>query len=199
MGCYVPIYNLDAGLKEFISPLGSSTINQTNIIVKLTNWGYNTLNTATIQWKVNGVAGTAVNLTNLNLGQYKDTNILLGTYLPVLGSTTNLIAWVENPNGNADQNLYNDTIAISSLGCNRILKGNYSVGGASADFTNIAQVFLELTTCGIDGNVTFILSGTYTENMNFNASIPGMTIKDTITFTFKLKIKIVYFKTYSSH
>ncbi|MGI6291234.1 MAG: right-handed parallel beta-helix repeat-containing protein [Bacteroidales bacterium] len=190
MGCYVPIYNLDAGLKEFISPLGSSTINQTNIIVKLTNWGYNTLNTATIQWKVNGVAGTAVNLTNLNLGQYKDTNILLGTYLPVLGSTTNLIAWVENPNGNADQNLYNDTIAISSLGCNRILKGNYSVGGASADFTNIAQVFLELTTCGIDGNVTFnILSGTYTENMNFNASIPGMTIKDTITFTSQAKNK----------
>ena len=134
--------------------------------------------------------GTAVNLTNLNLGQYKDTNILLGTYLPVLGSTTNLIAWVENPNGNADQNLYNDTIAISSLGCNRILKGNYSVGGASADFTNIAQVFLELTTCGIDGNVTFnILSGTYTENMNFNASIPGMTIKDTITFTSQAKNK----------
>ncbi len=188
MGCYVPIYNLDAGLKAFVSPVGNSTINQTNVTVKLTNWGYNTLNTATIRWKVNGVEKTAVNLTNLNLSQYKDTNILLGTYLPILGVTTNLIAWVEKPNGNTDQNLYNDTITTMSMGCNRILKGNYTVGGPSADFTNIAQVFLELTTCGIAGNVTFnILSGTYNENLNFNSSIPGMTVKDTITFISQAK------------
>ena len=184
MGCYVPIYDLDAGLKIFISPSGNSTINQTNVIVKLTNWGHDTIRNVTIRWKVNNTFGTPITLTNLCLTQYKDTNILLGTYLPSLGVITNLTAWVENPNGGTDENMYNDTITTSSLGCNRILNGTYTVGGSTADFTTIAQVFLELTTCGISGDVTFKLkSGTYNENISFSTKIPGMTTNDTITFT----------------
>lgn len=184
MGCYIPIYDLDAGLKEFVSPVGNSTINLTNISVKLTNWGYDTLHSATIRWKVNSTFGTPIVLSNLSLLQYKDTTILLGTYLPTLGVVTNLIAWVENPNGSIDENMFNDTITTSSLGCNRILNGSYTVGGASADFSNIAQIFQELTTCGISGNVTFnFRSGTYNENMVFSGTIPGMTSNDTITFT----------------
>ncbi len=184
MGCYVPIYNLDAGLKYFVSPSGNSAISQTNVIVKLTNWGYNILQNATIQWKVNNTLQTPINLTNLSLAQYRDTNILLGSYLPVLGATTDLVAWVENPNNGTDENKFNDTVKTSSLGCNRILKGNYTVGGATADFASISQVFLELTTCGIEGNVNFLLeNGTYNEAFIFSDPIPGKTDKDTITFT----------------
>ncbi|NLE64144.1 MAG: hypothetical protein GX612_09970, partial [Bacteroidales bacterium] len=184
MGCYVPIYDLDAGLKLFVSPAGNSTITQTNIIVKLTNWGYDTLKSVTIRWKVNNVSGTPIVLSNLSLPQYKDTDIIVGSYLPTLGGLTQLKAWVENPNGNMDENVFNDTITTSSLGCNRILNGNYTIGGSGADFASIAQVFLELTTCGISGNVTFLLkSGIYNENIHFLTNIPGKTINDTITFT----------------
>ena len=127
--------------------------------------------------------GTPLNLTGLNLPQYKDTNILIGSYLPSLGNITHLTAWVDNPNGKTDQNTFNDTISTQSLGCNRILYGTYTVGGVGADFVDLAQVFLELNTCGIAGNVSFLLqNGIYTENLDFTHHIPGMTANDTLTF-----------------
>lgn len=183
MGCYVPIYDLDAGLKAFVSPQGNATVTQTNVTVSLTNWGYDTLHSINIHWKIDSVLGTPLNLTGLNLPQYKDTNILIGSYLPSLGNITHLTAWVDKPNGKTDQNTFNDTISTQSLGCNRILYGTYTVGGVGADFVDLAQVLLELNTCGIAGNVSFLLqNGIYTENLDFTHHIPGMTANDTLTF-----------------
>ena len=146
--------------------------------------GYDTLKSVTIRWKVNNVLEHLLFYRIYRYHNIKTPILLVGNYLPTLGGLTQLIAWVENPNGNMDENVFNDTITTSSLGCNRILNGNYTVGGSGADFASIAQVFLELTTCGISGNVTFLLrSGTYNESIHFQTNIPGMTINDTITFT----------------
>ena len=75
----------------------------------------------------------------MNLAKHKDTSLTIGVFIPILNTSTTIEAWCENPNGNTDQNVYKDSIKITTTGCSMVLNGEYTVGSSTADFTTIAN------------------------------------------------------------
>ncbi len=184
MGCYETLFANDAGLLNFISPTATSTGGDTTkIIVKLFNYGTSTLNSITCKYKVNGVLYPQVIFNNLNLAKHKDTNLTIGVFVPIVNNSDTIEAWCESPNGNVDQNVYNDSIIIITKGCSMVLNGEYTVGNSTADFTTIADALNALKACGISGPVVFKLyNGTYF-GFSIDTSYIGSSTTNTITFT----------------
>ena len=184
MGCYEPLFLIDAGLIEFISPTTNSTAGDTTeIIVKLINYGKTILNTITFEYSVDGVIQTPITFSNLNLSKHKDTNLMIGFFIPVLSTNTNIKAWCKNPNSTIDQNLFNDTINTTTSGCNLVLNGEYTIGNnPSADFQTIPDAITALNNCGVSGPVVFkLLSGVYS-GFSISSYFYGTNETNTITF-----------------
>lgn len=184
MGCYEPLFTNDAGLNSFISPTPTSTAGDTTqIIVKLINYGTNTLNTITFNYKINGVLQPQIIFTNLGLAKHKDTNLVIGFFIPIINISTNISVWCKNPNNTTDQNNLNDTISIATSGCTMVLNGHYTVGNTFADFSTINDALVALKTCGVSGPVVFeLLSGTY-PGFIIDTTYLGTSLSNTITFT----------------
>ena len=183
-GCYIQTFMYDAGLTEFKSPSTKSIAGvSTPVSVKLVNFGQVNLTSVTIVWSVKGVSQTPLTVTGLNLPQFKDTVIVLGSYIPDTGFNA-IKAYTSLPNGTGDLNPLNDTIDINSFGCEMILNGVYDVAGGNNDFATINAVMSRLVNCGVSGPVTIRLAtGTYNAFNSISGTFPGASSNNTITFT----------------
>ena len=185
MGCYDPLFSLDAALKEFIGPTASSTAGDTtDITVTLANYGTDTIQTITFEYSINGVIQTPITINNLSLKKFETTNIVVGFFIPTIYVSSTIKVWCKNPNNTTDQNLNNDTISVSTSGCAFVLNGHYKVGSTpGADFPNIATAISALNGCGVSGPVVLeLLSGTY-PGFSISNTYLGMNSTNTITFT----------------
>jgi hypothetical protein len=157
----------DAGIGQIVYPTGGVIANAPfNVIAKVTNYGTDTLTSATINWTLNGVLQTPVPWTGSLVQNGLSSDVTLGALTLPLG-VHSIKIWTDNPNGVGDMNFGNDTMSISFMACASLLSGTYTIGGTGADFADFSSAMIALDQCGINGPVTFnVASGTYTEQVN---------------------------------
>ena len=172
----------DAGITRIVNPAAAvpSGVPQP-IKVKLKNFGVDTLKTASINWKVNGISKPVYSWTGNLL--YKDSvDVTLDT-ITFSGGIYQVLAYTTLPNGVADTINSNDTAYVNFNAC---LGGTYTIGdttgGAPYNFPSFNAARNALVAAGICGNVTFLVaSGTYNEQVSFS-SIIGANANNKITF-----------------
>ncbi|MCF8298418.1 MAG: right-handed parallel beta-helix repeat-containing protein [Saprospiraceae bacterium] len=170
---------IDAGLVQFIEPSANVCVGSNPIKVELRNNGSDTLNSVTINWKVNNASQTAYSWSgSLALGE-TDT-VTLGNYTFANSGTYSLSAWTYQPNSSTDLNNSNDTINLTNL--QPALGGTLTIGGTGANYSTITAAINDLSIKGICGPVVLnIASGTYTEQLII-PTISGTSPTNTITF-----------------
>lgn len=169
----------DAGISSINSPNGSYCAGKQSIIVTLTNYGTNTLTSATINWSINGTTQTAYNWTgSLSSGSW--TQVTIGTYTFSSGTTYSMKSWTTKPNGTTDGNNANDTSFIN--GMKEGMAGTYTIGGTSPDYATFTLAVADLNTRGVCGAVVFnVRDGSYNEQISIG-SINGTSATNTVTF-----------------
>ena len=169
----------DAGLNEFWGLANPLPIGISPVKVVLSNQGSAVLNSAMVQWEVNGVAQAPFNWSGL-LGVQQTAIVTIGTYNFNAGSTFKLRAWVSSPNGTTDCNNKNDSCRVFDLGTP--LCGVYTIGGLNADFTTFTDASVALNNAGIGCPVVFkVRAGSYNEQIKLY-EVRGSSELNTITF-----------------
>ncbi|MFA6637688.1 MAG: T9SS type A sorting domain-containing protein [Bacteroidales bacterium] len=139
------------------------------VLVTIKNKGLNNLQSANIQWSVNGITQTSVNWSG-NLPDGFQDQVVIGSYLSGMHGTYDEIwVWVKLPNGVSDSILNDDTLKLKIYNCKELFDGDYIIGqNPLSDFAtiNLALQSLKNADC-IRGDIRFQLaSGTYTENID---------------------------------
>src|SRR5690606_11948207 len=132
------------------------------------NYGAATLSNVTVRVNVyeNGTLYQQLFPGNFNISllSAEDTVLSAGSVFFTAGNTYDIVAWTEMPNFVSDPDNSNDT--LSWIGMGSALSGTYTVGGASADFGDLAAVEAALNNNGICGPTIFELAGqTFSETL----------------------------------
>lgn len=174
---------LDAGIAEVLNPKGSilSGVKQP-IKLALHNYGQNNLQSADINWAVDGQLQGTYNWTG-NI-PFQDTDTITIDSMSFKGGVFNLQAWSINPNSANDTVPSNDTASAMFNAC---MNGIYTIGdttgGLNYDFTSFQKAMDAMNTAQVCGDVTFeVANGTYTEQLTIKP-IPGVNKNHTVTFT----------------
>ncbi|MAT40501.1 MAG: hypothetical protein CL946_12970 [Ectothiorhodospiraceae bacterium] len=171
----------DAGIASIDSPIDFCA-GQHPVTVTLSNNGTNQLTSATIEWTLNGIPQPTYNWTGLldtmDLAS-RTTQINLATE-NFLGSIPYTItAWTTNPNGVADNVPGNDTSSVTTQAA---LGGQFTIGGASPDYSSFSDAIADLETYGVCAPVVFkVRPGTYDEQLEIGG-ITGVSASNTVTF-----------------
>ncbi len=172
----MPLFNDDAGVFAFLSPVTPLTTGVQNVDIQLKNYGINQLTNTTIYWEIDSAPQTPLNWTGV-LSPNATTTATLGTHNFLDGFTT-LKAWTSMPNGTTDSFMPNDTTEITL--CTSIM-GTFSVGGGAADFPDLTSA-VDALDCGISGPVVFnVMPGVYNEALAIE-EVLGASATNTITF-----------------
>jgi hypothetical protein len=175
----------DIGVDQILNPTGG-VMAGTAMPVQLTfsNFGSDTITTATVAWSYDGTLQTPYSYTGSLIQGAQTASMTVGNPTPVLGSHT-IKAWTENPNGTPDFNFGNDSMEVTFYACANLLSGTYTIdpnGSGTTNYTSFADAALALNQCGINGAVTFnVASGTYNEQIKL-MPINGSSATNTITF-----------------
>jgi parallel beta-helix repeat protein len=154
--------------------------------VTMQNFGINQITSATINWKLNGVAQTPYNWTGLldtlNASTRK-TSVTLATMNFLSGIPYTIEAWTSMPNGVADTVNNNDTTVATRQSA---LSGTFTIGGANPDFPDFDAALTVLHDNGLCGPVVFnVRPGTYTEQVAIGGgrgTVSGTSGVNTVTF-----------------
>ncbi|HRZ50088.1 MAG TPA: hypothetical protein P5338_11910, partial [Bacteroidales bacterium] len=173
---------LDAGVGQIVYPTGGVVANTPfDVKVKVKNYGTDTLLSATVNWRLDGVLQTPYSWAGTLLKDSSSADIILSNITLANGYHT-IVAWTDNPNGQPDLNTGNDSSKISFMACASLLSGNYTIGGAGANFPSFSAAVTALEQCGISGPVVFnVAPGTYNEQITI-PWISGSSAINTITF-----------------
>jgi hypothetical protein len=171
------LQNNNAGITSVVNPTSPLIIGSQNVEIALKNWGLNTLDSAIINWSVNGVLQTPYTYYGA-LASLQTTPVVIGSASFVSGNN-DILAWTSLPNGAADSDVSNDTLSYSI--CSG-LSGTYTIGGGASDYPSVVAAATDLANCGINGPVTFnIAAGTYTGAVVI-PNVVGSSAVNTITF-----------------
>jgi hypothetical protein len=171
----------DAGIVSVDAPVSPVNIGTSDVHVTIRNFGADTLTSANIAWSVNNNAQLTSPWTGSIISGATDDSLYIGSYNFAAG-INNLKVWSESPNAATDGNYLNDTIMVTLVGCTSPMHGNYTIGGASADFASISDAVAQLNSCGVDSNVVFNINpGTYNEQIELG-EIMGAADTATVTF-----------------
>jgi len=175
---YEPLPN-DAGISKFYSPTFPACNPNSDVWVELKNYGYDTLVSANIDWKINGnalpsqawsgaLAPGAIDSVNLGTITIAD-----GDVLQAYTSMPNALA--EQPGG-AGNDTTNLTVGFG-------LSGVYTIDPAgNGDYIDFTSAVADIESFGVCGSVIFdVLDGTYNEQIMLNA-YPGQGVTGDVTF-----------------
>ncbi len=171
----------DIAIIQAISPSGTSAPIGTKIpiTIKVANYGGANQSYIPIVWSQNGGNTLFYDTIAVTLNSLDTVTITLtdSMYFNSFGVyNIGIVANLYN-----DENRINDSLLFELMACST-LSGVYTVGGAGADFSSISQAALALSSCGINGPVTFsIASGIYHEQIEIQA-VAGASVTNTITF-----------------
>ena len=170
----------NAGISAMVTPVAGSAAGNYAVDVTLENYGSNALNSADIEWEVNGVAQTPTSFTGPAIPAFGSATVNLSTSTTFASGLTTLRFWSKNPNGTTDSDPGNDT--LTTLFCTG-LAGTYTVGNAASDFLTIPSAIAALYNCGIGGPVVFeVQAGNYNTPIAFNQPVTGANATNTVTF-----------------
>jgi parallel beta-helix repeat protein len=170
---------LDIAVNSISEPVGNIQSGvSTPVRARIINYGTTTVNSATINWSVNGVVQTPATFTGLNLANGQvSAPLLLGNFTFAGGPST-IKAWTSQPNNQTDMFPANDTASSNVMGC---MSGNFTIG-TGGTFPTFTAALNAINTVGICGNVIFdVLPGTYNEALVIN-QINNMGPNVTLTF-----------------
>jgi PKD repeat protein len=175
---YAPL-SLDAGISAINHPSQPFAAGIQNVTMAITNYGYQSLTSATVKWSINGVLQPPFSWNGSIPRGNSLENVSIGSYNFLSGTNYLIKAWTENPNGSADPYHMNDT---TSKSVQSGLCGTYTVGGLNPDFANLTEVFNYLTTAGVTCPVVFnIRNGSYNDQLVLN-DIQGLSSINSLTF-----------------
>jgi gliding motility-associated-like protein len=175
---YSPL-SLDLGLIHFHSPTMPFLSGPNDIRVSIKNFGANTITSATINWKVDGILQTTFSWTGNLTFLATDDTIILGSYDFTSGDVVDIQIWVENPNLGFDSNSLNDTISTSIASS---LCGNFTIGGSNPDYSSFSEAVYILNNAGVSCPVRFLVrDGDYSEQIEIG-QIAGADSINTVTF-----------------
>lgn len=181
--CIPTVYNHDIGVKQIIEP--QSVVYGTgnhDVMLRVKNYGSDTIQKFNVHYIIDNQSTVTTPFTiDINPDLVTNT-IAVGTTTYSTGAHT-IKTWTSLPNDSLDQFRHNDSLIHQFYHCNSMLAGNYTVGGSSADFQDLAEVQEALNNCGVSQAVSFKINpGTYNWQINLNA-IAGASTTNTITFT----------------
>jgi hypothetical protein len=142
--------------------------------ITIRNKGLDKLTSCTIEWFKGGVLQNTKTYTNASglPDDFTDT-ITVDYYQPVLGQRDLLEVRVSLPNGQTDPVTGDDAAQVSVLGCAGTLQGERSVyAGGGGDYSTIAAALTDIRDCGLVGDLTLKLKGTFTENVSLSSYTP---------------------------
>ena len=169
----------DAGINSVVSPQNPLSGGMEEVSVLLQNQGAAELNNVLINWSVNDQVQTA-NPWSGSLPAGTNTIVPIGNYDFQPGTLYTLKIWTSQPNNVTDCNFLNDTITSQQLAVP--LCGDYTIGGASPDFSTVNDAVKHLNLAGVTCPVTlYIRDGTYHDQLVIK-EIPGSSANNTITF-----------------
>ncbi|MFA5640685.1 MAG: hypothetical protein WC946_09430, partial [Bacteroidales bacterium] len=154
----VAMYAIESPNKSVIA--GQST----PVKVTISNNGFKDLTSCVINWSVNGTLQTPYHWTGMLPDDWKDTGIVIGSYIPRNELYDTVVVWVGMPNGVLDSvNVLDDTLRVITYGCINQFSGDYVIGNQSgADFPSFNDAIKILENCGANGDITFkFQSGVY--------------------------------------
>ncbi|MFC1731203.1 T9SS type A sorting domain-containing protein [candidate division KSB1 bacterium] len=157
--------SFDAGISNVVAPVSIGQVGNQDVIVKLVNYGIDTLTYLSVNWSVNGIIQNPYSWSGiLATGEFIDS-LTIGQYNFPVGETS-IVVWTSSPNGNMDDFLYNDTTSAIIISCSGQISGVYTIGGTNPDFTSFTNAYYALSECYINGQVTFnVAPGTYNEQL----------------------------------
>ncbi|MCI4670639.1 MAG: right-handed parallel beta-helix repeat-containing protein [Bacteroidia bacterium] len=168
----------DAGVVGVDAPSSPFSTGMQAFEFEVANFGLLNVDTVEVSFELNGVLQPSVTYTIAIPVGSSANNVAAGTVMVPPGTST-IKAWTSMPNNVADEDNSNDTLFTTIC---TSLDGNYTIGGAGADYADFASAAADLTGCGISGNVVFnITPGTYTESFVLD-TIPGSSATSTVTF-----------------
>lgn len=184
IGAYeVILLGNDAGLVRFESLSNIQQVGTTlPVRVWLRNFGQTPINNLQLSYQFAG--GNVVsqpfsgNLAFLDSILFAFNDSLT---IPATGDLT-LRVWTSAPNGSADVNNSNDTLAIEF--CTPLTAGSYTVGSPNSDFTDMATLLNRLYCAGISGPVTIqtqFPNKLSTQRFEL-AEVPGTSATNRLTF-----------------
>lgn len=174
---------LDAALDNIIVPAAPYAPGLQAINVRLRNGGLNTIDSARINWSVNGVPQTQVIFTGPLAGGATTPNISLGNITVAANTLYTISATVSFPNGTVDPNPDNDSrtqLTAAAAAGTITINAAGSGTGVFQTFTGFSNL---LSIGGVSGPITVNVapgSGPYTEQVFFN-SAPGASAVNNIT------------------
>jgi len=169
----------DIGVTQFLSPGSEFAADTQQIKVVVFNFGTDTIFSGTIRTRFNNdtlpdkaFADTIVSGDSIH--------VHVGKYLFKADTLYTFMAWTSKPNGVTDQQLTNDTFKVKDKLA--AMRGEYTIGGSTPDFTNFKLAIEALKLRGIVDSVKFkVRDGTYTEQLHI-PNINGASGKNAIVF-----------------
>ncbi|MBO9703531.1 MAG: right-handed parallel beta-helix repeat-containing protein [Sporocytophaga sp.] len=171
---------IDASILEIAQPVIPITSGSQEVKIILYNNGAETLNSADINWSVNGILQSEIKWSG-TLNSQVNTSVNLGIYEFQGRESYNIKVWVSSPNSSEDAEHSNDTIYRKNI--SPALSGIYTIGGTDGDFPNFTQATEALMTNGVSGPVEFrAADGIYNEQIEIS-KVPGISFVNKVTFT----------------
>ena len=169
---------MDIGIKEISEPQGNVPLGSKEIKVILKNYGEKPVNSATIEWTVDGEDQTAFNWSG-TLNSLEETEVTIGAYTfktKVPLAPYIIYATATMPNGtDSDEYHDNDQSPASTVGP-PMPPGSYIVGqGSSFEDTGEFAAYFNASGISGDGTYTVVIEpGTYNTLMELTKpSMPG--------------------------
>ena len=150
--CYDNLPN-NAGVVAMISPTSPiNNIGLSQVAVTVRNFGPDTLTTFEVAWELDGVQQSRATYSGLPIMPRQVSNVVLGNVSLAGSNEFDFRFWTENPNGLADRDPSNDTLAATVC---VPLQGTYSVGTVTSDFPSLQEAIDATVNCGVNGPTTF--------------------------------------------
>lgn len=180
-----PIAN-NTGASAITSPNATICPGIENVVISVTNFGSNSIDSVRVFWEVNGIAQGSnwhqVNLSPITSGSNFQTNVTLGNFNFPQGTHT-VKAWTSLPNNQPDSDNTNDTTEITVT---TLMGGSYTINSANptsgTNFTNFTDFANAINSSGICAPVVVNVaagSGPYNETVGFG-NILGSSAINTI-------------------
>src|SRR5690554_996211 len=190
---YTPNGN-DASLTKFQGPLKPFVDGNQSVYVQLLNNGTDTLKSVTINWTVNGVARPTYSWNGSLPSAKVLDSIPIGTFNFAIATFNDIVIWTSYPNNRMDEDPSQDTLVERDL--YPALSGQYTIGGASPDFSNFTEAVDALHKGGVAGWVHFnVRDGIYQEQITIN-EISGVSLNDSVVFQSESRDKSLVSLTY---
>lgn len=171
--------SIDVGIRAINIP-NAICSSSTDVMVAFGNYNAVTITSATFNWTVNGQPQSSYYWTGNQLGYSVSPVFKLGQITPLDNNPITVSVTISDPNNGTDPDLTNNTWTLIFR---QGLKGTYTVGGESPDFTDIITAAKQLNEVGVCGPVTFnIRDGIYSSGMVFLETVPGASANNAVIF-----------------